>query len=256
MKTTPLRRRRRKIPAPPECRNARTDDETSEEALVQRETRDINILRLVVLILLITVATLASVGVYLFSFNSETQKFEDDFDYNARLIMDSFQRSVGRELGAVHSMSTSITSFVLASVQEFPFLTIPHFVLRGSDLRIQADALLIHWMPLVKDENREAWEEFTLENRGQIDEAFVEDAKWRIEQDMRFGLEAINASIGEQPQQPAPNETVLTDGSGFHPRIWSTGGVTPRGDEPDGGGPFLPLWQRSPVNGARQVCML
>lgn len=231
------------------------EEVVSEATLVQRETRGINILRCVVLILLITVATLASVGVYFFSLQTETRKFEDDFETNARLIIDSFQRSVGRELGAIHSMSTSITSLVRATMQEFPYVTIPEFELRGSDLRIQADALIVHWMPLVTDEQRVAWEEFAMQNRDQVDLAFEEDEKWRIEQDVHFGLEMIGEEATNTGSQrpPAPNETISTDGSGFHPRIWSTGAVIPRGDEPDGTGPYLPLWQRSPVNSAKQV---
>lgn len=230
-----------------------------ETPMVQRETRHVDILRVIVLILLITIAILASVGVYYFALGTEKEKFKGEFENNANLVINSFQDSVGRDLGAIHAMATSITSYVVATRQEFPFVTIPDFVLRGSDLRVQADALIVHWMPLVTDENRGAWEEYAVENRAQIDEAFVEDMRRRDEQDRFFETTRMreNANVGNRmlqtPPEVARNESILPDGSGFHQRIWSTGAVTPRGDEPDNEGPYLPLWQRSPINQAKQV---
>jgi hypothetical protein len=38
--------------------------------------------------------------------------------------------------------------------------------------------------------------------------------------------------------------TILDDGTGFHPKIWRVGAILSPGDEPEGSGPFLPLWQR------------
>jgi hypothetical protein len=68
-----------------------------------------------------------------------------------------------RRLGAINSMATAITSYALDTKQTFPFVTIPHFEIRGSDLRIQADAAIILWTPLVTDETRVAWEDYALE---------------------------------------------------------------------------------------------
>jgi hypothetical protein len=170
----------------------------------------------------------------LYTSNEETQKFESGYQANTRRIVESFHDTVERKLGAMNSMATAITSYSLDTKQTFPFVTIPNFEIRGSDLRVQADAVSIFWTPLVTDETRDAWEEYALINRSQIDEAFLEDVKRRKKQDDEFGNRML-----QQSQQG----TILDDGTGYHPRIWSNGGIGPVGDEAEGIGPYLPLWQ-------------
>ncbi|KAL7565588.1 hypothetical protein ACA910_014300 [Epithemia clementina (nom. ined.)] len=240
--------------------------------LTRGETRAVHILRLLLVLVLASTATLVSLGVYRYTQQEESDKFELKYQDNAQKIVQTFQDAVERRLGAINSLSTAVTSFAWHTNQSFPFVTIPDFALRGSDLRIQADAFVIHYMPLVTDENRLEWEEYALTNRFQIDEAFDQDAAFRALQDMEFGLSNDNDKSSEGTTfnrssdqihsngdnrllaTGEPNEalTVLEDGTGFHPRIWSPGAITPRGDEAEGSGPYLPLWQRSPINAGKQ----
>jgi hypothetical protein len=219
--------------------------ETDYETLARKETKAVNVLRVLVLVLLLVTATLTSVGVYLHTSNAEKQNFEVDYQANAERIIESFHDAVVRRLGAINSMATAITSHVLDTNQTFPLVTIPDFEIRGSDLRVQADAVIIHWMPLVTDETRVAWEDYALANRDQIDEGFEEDAKRRGMQDFEFGL-TNTTRTGDRMLQQSPQETILDDGetilddgTGYHPRIWIH-----KGDAPEGSGPYLPLWQR------------
>ncbi|KAL7559966.1 hypothetical protein ACA910_022456 [Epithemia clementina (nom. ined.)] len=245
------------------------------------ETKAVQCLRGVVLVLLVLTTTLVSVGVHRYTKHEETTKFETDYRRNAHKLVQEFHNAVERRLGSISTMSTAMTSFALYTNQSFPFVTIPDFALRGSDVRAQANALVIHYMPLITDDNRFEWEEYALANRFQIDEAFEQDAAFRASQDAAFGLleikkEADDASGGnrfleanttttaevqqqqQQPkqnqlqQQPQPTITVLEDGTNFHSRVWSIGALTPPGDEAEGSGPFLPLWQRSPINAGKQ----
>jgi uncharacterized protein (UPF0333 family) len=212
--------------------------EKAHETLARKETKAVNALRVLVLVLLLVTTTLTSVGVYFYTSNEEKQNFEVEYQANAERIIESFHSAVVRRLGAINSMATAITSYALDTKQTFPFVTIPHFEIRGSDLRIQADAAIILWTPLVTDETRVAWEDYALENRYQIDESFQEDAKQRERQDDEFGL--TNTTSTRMLQQL----TSIDDGTGYHPRIFSNGAVSPRGDAPEGSGPYLPLWQR------------
>jgi hypothetical protein len=217
--------------------------ETDCEALARSETKAVKVLRVLVLVLLLITATLTSAGVYFYTSNDEKQNFEAGYQANAERIIESFHDAVERRLGAISSMATSITSYALDTKKTFPLVTIPNFEIRGSDLRAQADATVIHWMPLVTDETRVAWEEYALANRSQIDKAFEEDAKRREVQDDEFGL-TNTTSTGIRMLQQSPQETILDDGTGYHPSIWSIGSIRPKGDEPEGSGPYLPLWQR------------
>jgi hypothetical protein len=196
-------------------------------------------------VLLFVTATLTSALVYFHTSNDEAQKFESGFQANAQRLVESFHDAVERQLGAINSMATAITSYSLDTKQTFPFVTISNFEIRGSDLRVQADAASILWMPLVTDETRVAWEEYALINRAQIDEAFLEDVKLREKQDDAFGLtnSSSSSSIGIRMLQQSQQPTVLDDGTGYHPRVWSNGESSPLGDEAEGSGPYLPIWQ-------------
>jgi hypothetical protein len=224
-------------------KNNQESCEPHYETLARKETKALNVLRVLVLVLLLVTATLTSVGVYLFTSNEEKQNFEVEYQANAERIIESFHGAVVGRLGAINSMATAITSHAIDTKQTFPFVTIPHFEIRGSDLRVQADAAIIHWMPLVTDETRVEWEEYALANRSQIDKAFEEDAKQREAQGDEFGL-TNTTSTGDQMLQQSQQETILDDGTGYHPSIWSIGSISPIGDEPEGSGPYLPLWQR------------
>jgi hypothetical protein len=217
--------------------NKESENETDDEILVRSETRVVNVLRVLVLLLLLIMATLTSTGVYFYTSNDEKQKFEVGYQANAERIIESFHDAVERRLGAINSMATSITSYSLDAKQTFPFVTIPNFEIRGSDLRVQSGANSILWLPLVTDETRVAWEEYALINRFQIAEAFLEDERQREKQDEEFGL-TNTSSTGIRMLQQSQQETILDDGTGYHPSIWSGR------DESEGSGPYLPLWQR------------
>jgi hypothetical protein len=229
------------------CANHKNSKESCEpqyETLARKETKRVNVLRVLVLVLLLVTATLTSVGVYRYTSHEEKQNFEVDYQANAERIIESFHNAVVGRLGAINSMATAITSYALDAKQTFPLVTIPHFEIKGSDLRVQADAAIVHWMPLVTDDTRVAWEEYALAKRSQIDEAFQIDAKRRVKQDSEFGLTNTTTSTDDRMLQQSQQETILDDGTGYHPSIWSVGSVTSRGDEPEGSGPYLPLWQR------------
>ena len=238
--------------------NSKEKDDVKEHRnrIAAAETKRINFLRGAVLILLLSIAVLATIGVYRFTVQQEQQRFEIDFATNANTIIDSFHDAIERRLGAISFLSNSITSFALATPDmEFPFVTLPHFEVLGGDLRIQASALIIHWLPLVTDDNRLEWEQYALENRFQIDETFKEDTRLRLAQDEAFGFSTTAEHSGgddrrrhrrilQQSSSTIQNNTILDDGTGYHPKIWSVGNVSPLGDIPEGNGPYLPLWQR------------
>jgi hypothetical protein len=224
-------------------KRAKKERETDYKTLARRETKIVNVLRVLVLVSLLVMAALSSIGVYFYTSNEEKNNFEIGYQANAKRIVESFHDAVERRLGAINSMATAITSCSLDTKQTFPFVTIPNFEIRGSDLRVQADATAILWMPLVTDETRDAWEEYALINRSQIDEAFLADMKRIEKQDEEFGLTANNNDTSNPMPPPSQQGAFPNDGTGYIPRIWSSGAVGPPGVEAEGKGPYLPIWQ-------------
>jgi signal transduction histidine kinase len=240
-----------------------TQDKHRHFELATLETRAVNILRVLVMVFLIATASLVCTCVYIFTREGETKHFELEYEDNTVRIIKAFHDSVEQKLGAINTLSTQMTSYALYTNKTFPFVTLPNFAVRGADLRLQGKAMIVHWMPLVSDDNREEWEEYALANRHQIDEAYEADKDLRSQQDDFFGVVLGDKSTpslengDRELQSPRTllNETVLDDDTSYHPRIWSIGGVDPRGDYAEGTGPFLPLWQRSPISRAKQALL-
>lgn len=243
------------------------------ETLVKAETRSVSILRLAVISVLVLTAAVVSAGVYLYTHNEEVDNFTSSFDDSALQVIESFHEMVERNIGALASLSTDFTSYAVqqqadGNKRSFPFVTLPNFAEKGSHFRALSGSHIVHYTPVVTDETREAWEQYALDNRQHIDTAFQEDAAYRKRQDEFIGVNRTSDGTDHQQendnrrtllQQQSQNdtknntnETVLGDGTGFHPRIWSNGALVPPGDEPQGSGPYLPTWQRSPISPGRQ----
>jgi len=239
-------------------------DNNSTAALAQagrRETCMVHWLHCVVLTLLLLTMFLISGGVFVYTRNHETQRFETVFGDSAFQVMDSFHDTLEQSLLSLDSFSVTITSLANATNQSFPFVTIPDFEVRGANTRVQSGSQILYYFPLVTDENREAWEDYSMQHRSQVDVAFARDTYMRQQQDAAFGIkptpmnnnnnntntnstQGSNSSNANTTESEQPAMTILEDGTGYHPHIWSNGAVDPLGDVPQGQGPYLPGWQR------------
>lgn len=215
------------------------------QRIAGRATKAVNVLFFTVLAVLVFAAIAISVGVYFYTRGEEEGDFEAQYEADASKLVSSFRDAVERKLGAMNNFANSFTSFALATNSSFPNVTLPHFAVRGQDLRIAADSYVVHWLPLVTDETREAWEQYSFENRHIFDTERSEDVRLKAEQDETYfgptitrSLQATNTS-----ESSFVNETLADDGSGFHLKIWNFGSLGPRGDMPHGRGAYLPLWQ-------------
>jgi hypothetical protein len=218
--------------------------EESNEEMAQRKTKQVKHLRVAAFLALLVTAVAMCLGVYLYTKNEEEENFRTEFEHNAEIIVDRFITTVEKTLGAIDTMSASITSYAVATNSTFPFVTVPDFEVSGANLRTVSGTFVATWLPLVTDETRDAWEEYAEKNRYHINEAFEKDSQFRSQQDALYPNNPGGGRFMQAlPMFPSANETILRDGTMYHPRIWSSGMITPRGDAPVGSGPFLPMWQ-------------
>lgn len=217
-----------------------------EESLAHEATRIVSILRIVVLAVLIVTMALVSTGVYVYTRNYEDDTFQKHFEDGAYQVIANFHEFIEHNIGAAAAMSTSITSYAKGQNDtNFPFVTVPDFELLGSHLRELSGSHIVHWLPLVRDEDREAWESYAYDNRHHIDKAYENDVYFRSKQDTELGrVIPNNSSRRLQDSTPPSNMTMAADESGYHMKIWSNGATTNKGDMPEGSGPYLPAWQR------------
>jgi len=218
-----------------------------QPSLAIKETRVVNLLRCAVLGLLLVTTVVVSCGVFLYMRNNEREKFETTFHDSALQVIESFHDTLERSLLALDTMSVGITSVAKATNQSFPFVTVPDFEVRGANFRINSGSPQLLYMPIVTDEQRPQWEEYALANRVQFDKAHANDVRLRKKQDLQFGLTSPDNRILNPDERilvdtGSKEPTVLDDGTNYHPHIWSNGAIDARGDEPEGNGPYLPLW--------------
>lgn len=240
--------------------------EEGGDEIARKETRAVSVARIVMVIVLLvfgkfvavegfrewgmrltkcTAASLFAAGVYLFTRGEETRDFQDHFQSSAKLLIDSFHESVENQIGAVSSLSTTITSIARSTNQHFPFVTIDDFELLASHTRVSAKTVAVHWTPILKTESkRKQWEAYALQHRSHIDKAFISDKYQRESQDEEFNFVG-NGFNDRNLQEPE----VLNDGTGYRPRLWN---VRTQDTEIEGVAPYAATWQRSPVNAAKQ----
>ncbi|CAB9505095.1 natriuretic peptide receptor 2 [Seminavis robusta] len=225
------------------------------ETLAKKESQAVSIIRIVVYLVVILVAVTVSLLIYFYTKNDQQQDFEVGFAAYAMKVTESFYDSVERKIGAIHSMSTQITSYAVSTGASFPNVTIPHYELQGANARIQAAGVILYFLPLVTDENRAGWEEYAAANRHWVMEAFGKEIAWKNAQDAKFGLGTFEQVSGEGKEDGgsrmlqktgtdanALEQVTLEDG--YNVRVFGSSGGTP---QPLNSGPFLPLWQLTPV---------
>ena len=200
-----------------------------KKSLARQETRAVSFLRPLVLCSLLLTATLVAVGVYLYASNDEQEEFESAFEIHANEIIESFHDAVEQRLGAIGTLSDDITTYAQDMKETFPFVTVSNFAVRGANLRVHAEALIVHWAPLVTEANRIKWEEYAMYNRFQINDAFDQDTLMRENQDEFFGLSMESEDGGGatrklQEQQQVVDPNILQDGTGYHKRIYMVAG--------------------------------
>lgn len=236
----------------------RTQQQLRQEAMAKEiatlansETKAVGILRAIILLLLLITTALVSAGVYGFVSQSEQDDFRAAFEIHAKKIIESFHGTMEQRLGALGTLSDSITIHAREFNETFPFVTLADFAVRGAQARVKSDALTVHWIPIVTDEKRLEWEEYAFANRFQIDSAFEQDLALREDQDELLGLGGGEESGAFRlPQEENADPNILQDGTGYHKRIFKTTGN--QTVEADGTGPYAPLWQRSPISPQKQ----
>jgi hypothetical protein len=148
----------------------------------------VSCLRYVVLLVMLVTAIGVSLGTFYYSRSVEEDSFEAEFDSVAVVTLRSFVEAVESKLSAMDSVSSGITSHALKAGETFPNVTVPDWEVKGATLRVQTDGIYLFWLPLVTDENRRGYEEYTKLNQAHLFQSYVTEEGYRAQQDTYFGL--------------------------------------------------------------------
>lgn len=234
------------------------EEDRQRQTLARNESRAVFWLRIAVLGLLFCTAALVSSGVYWYATSDEQDEFEQAFAIHAQKILENLKDAFDQKAGAVGALACTITNTHIMERRYgnlgFPFMTIPNFEVLANNVRVQADALAVVYAPLVSDEQRLEWEEYALENRGQVDVAFDQDTSYRQEEDVLYGLgEYKDNDINNRERMLQQHPNILSDGTQYHPRIWDI--TAAHNASKPGTGPYIATWQFSPINPSKQLLL-
>jgi hypothetical protein len=240
--TTSDRRRRRRFLL--NSRSYRDENTLATESLAQAETRAVKLLRTCMVVCLLASASAVSTGAYRLMRNEEKEDLNTSFQENAIQLIKAFHEGLERNMRAVASMSTVITSYANQANLSFPFIEVPDFELRGANLRTQLGSGAVIYAPLVTDETRSEWEDYALQHRDHIDVAYEKESLYRM--DLDSGQERRKEHSNRRSIDYNQGPQVLGDGTGYHPKIFQD-----NRDISMGNGPYMPVWQRRYVRDHR-----
>lgn len=141
--------------------------------LAAEETKAVNCIKIIVLIILLLVSCGFAVVVYKFTRNEESETFEETFFVYAQQIEYAIQISAQNRLEAVGALAFQIQSYVHDANMTWPFVTVSFFEDRVHSMKTLTDAYVISLVPIVAHKDRAAWEEYSVENRQWVNESYA-----------------------------------------------------------------------------------
>eukprot|EP00934_Nitzschia_sp_Nitz4_P008929 Nitzschia sp. Nitz4//scaffold100_size80364//3224//7079//NITZ4_005332-RA/size80364-augustus-gene-0.10-mRNA-1//-1//CDS//3329532058//8919//frame0 len=154
-----------------------------DDIMAARETIAVQWSRILVIMALGVAAAVAGGLTYHWSRQSEVDDFESQFQDFAFEIEDVSTHNADNIFKVAHGVSTSITSMALSTNQVFPYVTIPHFEIRGEQYLNVTNAALLAFSPTVTD--LDAWNAYAQTNQGWLLDSYA----WR---GLEFEPEDIN----------------------------------------------------------------
>jgi len=176
---------------------------------IRSKTRQVAVLKVIVVLALFGVALFAGVAVYVVIHHDDDELFCTSFHANADKLSDALFRNFESKLWAGFTLSVTLTSYAVETNSSFPFVSLPDFALRNTGGVSLVHAARISFSPLVTSRTRAEWDQYATDHQYML---------------------GFNVSIRERTISQG---IYSLDGSG-----------QPQNDTTDG--PYLPYWQIAP----------
>ena len=219
-----------------------------QPVLAKQETRAVNTLRLLVLLVLVTVATTVSLAVFFYTRDSEQETFETRFADQAQKVIDAFQTNADRRLAALQAFSQQVTSHAVSQGETFPNVTLPDFEQQAAYTLKLAEVVALLILPIVSKQNRAGYEAYSVANQGWLKEglALQEASTTQTEAADKEDLERLQEGFVDGDLLGKNESETLNANLGISPIIFKLGTGTQAAAE-TGPGPYTPIWQISPA---------
>lgn len=219
------------------------------DALAKNETRAVNCVRAIMVLLLIGVAVTSSYFAYDIATESEQEIFETTFFDQATKVTEAFAANADRRMSALESFSQMMTTHAASTGQTFPFVTVSDFERQAAYALKLSDSPALLTFPIITKENRSAWELYANASQGWVSDSLEAQAQ------------LIGTVEGEDEAITNLREDNNYDGGlgeeeGVGAERQAQGLITPIIFKIDqngeaaletGDGPYAPIWQHAPM---------
>ena len=205
----------------------------NKEASQHRQIRTLKIT-----ILLFFLITAAGVGLAFFFYQkdiklAETQRQQEQFEQDSANVLIAIGASLDATLGAADAFAVDMISHARTTNQSWPFVTMPNFAVKAKKLLSLTDATYLNTYPLVKGDQREAWENYTKNHNGWVEESI---------QIQNNDVNYHGPQITEEYMKDYAGHYDLIHGYDEYFYEWENNTVGVQHS-----GPYLPWWQCAPV---------
>ena len=118
--------------------------------------------RLVLLIVLMGAAVGVSITILMYVKDNENDAFDEHFEESAGKILEAIGNTLDNTFSSLDVLAASMVGYADATVQNWPFVTVPFFGHSASKLLLLSKLKLLATLPVVSPENRLEWEEYSL----------------------------------------------------------------------------------------------
>lgn len=132
-----------------------------QDSITAQETKAVKKIKIAMICFLLACIGLAGWGVYTYTRNEEEDRFEDQFQEDAKKVLETLGRNLEHILESLDAFSVSMVSYSRAANQTWPFVVIPDFAVRAEKIRSLSNAVYITTYPFVEKGQRQEWETFT-----------------------------------------------------------------------------------------------
>jgi hypothetical protein len=228
------------------------DSQYQNHVIAKQETIAVFRLRTLVFLILFCAASAVSACVFVVTRNGEINQFQSNFAAHSAQIVNSFEEIVGQKIRALASLGVSFTSYARSRPNAttetvWPFVTMNDFQQQAATARSLSSALFLEILPVVAEDQREQWEEYSMQNMGWLAEGRAYQEKLGLG-DSRLLQESTEApsSTSDSSSTTTTANVTLDFSSGIGNKIYSLDASWSPIVDP-GPGPYFPIWESSPV---------
>lgn len=140
------------------------DLEQGSVKVAREDIKLMNVVRAIVILFLLTVATIFGETVFIIALINEEHSFEDAFDKNAQSLVDSLFERINNDLWVAKSLATDLSLAAAQDSNDWPFISYDDFDRRCKGPLFLSNASSISFAPMLRSDQRADWEQWATDS--------------------------------------------------------------------------------------------